>query len=114
MQEFLIRLDKRLAPAEDIFFIWLVRVIIAAMLFGTAWIDDAPPLELGAMIIAFYVAVRVLTQFGAFVAALPFKSRALKLLTAFIALGLLVLAFPTVAIFVSVLAESALGYEVSQ
>ncbi|MEX0619825.1 MAG: hypothetical protein WD180_12835 [Pseudohongiellaceae bacterium] len=109
MQKILIGLDKRLAPAEDLFFTWLVRVIVAALLVGSAWIDDAPPLELGAMIIAVYVAVRVVMQAGAFVSAIPLENRVLKVLVAIVALGLLVLTFPTVAILVSTLALSAVG-----
>ena len=35
---------NRLALAEKIFFTWLVRVMVAAVLVGSAWIDDAPPL----------------------------------------------------------------------
>ena len=61
MQEALRSLQDRLAPAEEIFFTWLMRVFAAATLVGCAWIDDAPPLGLGALIIAIYVAVRVAT-----------------------------------------------------
>ncbi len=64
MQQALSSLQDRLAPAEEIFFTWLVRVMAAAVLVGSAWIDDAPPLVIGAMIVAFYVTVRVVTQFG--------------------------------------------------
>ena len=46
-------LQERLAPAEEIFFTWLVRVMVAAVLVGSAWIDDAPPLEIAAAIVAF-------------------------------------------------------------
>ena len=71
MQQAPSSLQDRLAPAEEIFFGWLLRVFAAATLVGSAWIDDAPPLEIGAMIIATYVAVRVLTQFGRLAAAAP-------------------------------------------
>lgn len=99
----------RLAPAEEIFFTWLVRVLAAATLVGCAWIDDAPPLELGAMILAVYVAVRVVTQFGNLAAAAPFESRVLKSSFAVMAIVLLGLSFPAVVIFVELLAESVAG-----
>ena len=44
-------LQDRLTAAEEIFFTWLIRVMAAAVLVGSAWIDDAPPLEFAAMII---------------------------------------------------------------
>ena len=47
MQEALRSLQDRLAPAEEIFFTWLMRGFAAAILVGSAWIDDAPPLGLG-------------------------------------------------------------------
>ena len=47
MQPALSSLQNRLIPAEEIFFAWLMRVFAAATLVGSAWIDDAPPLELG-------------------------------------------------------------------
>ena len=43
MQQALDALHDRLAPAEEIFFTWLMRVFAAATLVGSAWIDDAPP-----------------------------------------------------------------------
>ena len=100
MQEALSSLQDRLAPAEEIFFTWLMRVFAAATLVGCAWIDDAPPLGLAALIIVIYVAVRVATQFGNLVSAAPFENRALKTLFAVGALVLLGLSFVAVAIFV--------------
>ena len=82
MQQALSSLQARLVPAEEIFFAWLIRVFAAATLVGSAWIDDAPPLEIGARIIALYVAVRVATQFGNFAAAAPFESRPLRMIFA--------------------------------
>ncbi len=106
MQEALSSLQDRLAPAEEIFFTWLMRVFAAATLVGCAWIDDAPPLGLGALIIAFYVAVRVATQFGNLAAAAPFENRALKTIFAVGALVLLGFSFLVVAIFIERLALS--------
>ena len=109
MQQTLGSLQNRLAPAEEIFFGWLMRVFAAATLVGSAWIDDAPPLELAAMIIALYVAVRVATQFGALAAAAPFESRPLRMIFAGGALVLLGLAFLVVATLVERLALSIAG-----
>tara|TARA_B100000315_G_C14389106_1_gene501071 strand:+ start:62 stop:391 length:330 start_codon:yes stop_codon:yes gene_type:complete len=104
MQEALSSPQDRLAPAEEIFFTWLMRVFAAATLVGSAWIDDASPLELGALIIAIYVAVRVATQFGNLAAAAPFENRALKTILAVGALVLLGCSFVVVAIFIERLA----------
>ena len=109
MQQALNSLQDRLAPAEEIFFTWLTRVFAAATLVGSAWIDDAPPLELGAMVIAIYVAVRVATQFGRLAAAAPFESRPLRAIFAVGALVLLGLAFVVVVTLVAHLAFSAAG-----
>ena len=100
-------LQDRLAPAEEIFFTWLTRVFIAATLVGSAWIDDAPPLEIAAMLIAIYVAVRVATQFGPLADAAPFQSRALRVIFAFGALMVLGLSFLIVVTLVERLALSA-------
>ncbi len=109
MQRALNALQDRLAPAEEIFFAWLTRVFAAATLVGSAWIDDAPPLELGSMIIAIYVAVRVATQFGNLAAAAPFESRPLRMLFAAGALLLLGTSFVVVAILVERLSLSIAG-----
>ena len=109
MQEAFTSLQDRLAPAEEIFFTWLVRVFAAAILVGSAWIDDAPPLELGALIIAVYVAVRVATQFGNLFSAAPFGNRALKTIFAVGAIVLLGFSFLVVTIFVERLALSVAG-----
>ncbi len=109
MREALSSLQDRLAPAEEIFFTWLMRVFAAATLVGSAWIDDAPPLAIGALIIAIYVAVRVATQFGNLVSAAPFENRALKTFFAVGALVLLGFSFLVVAIFVKHLALSVAG-----
>ena len=106
MQEALSSLQDRLAPAEEIFFTWLMRVFAAGTLVGSAWIDDAPPLMVGALIIAIYVAVRVATQFGNLAAAAPFENRALKTIFAVGALVLLGISFLVVAIFIERLALS--------
>ena len=106
MQQALSSLQDRLVPAEEIFFAWLLRVFAAATLVGSAWIDDAPPLDLAAVIIAMYVAVRVATQFGNLAAAAPFESRPLRMIFAVGALVLLGLSFLVVATFVERLALS--------
>jgi hypothetical protein len=97
-------LEQRLAPAEQVFFRWLSRVVVAALLVGSAWIDDAPPLELAAMIIAGYVAIRVVIQYGEFHATAPFQNHLLKSAFAVLALALLGLSFLAVVIFVERLA----------
>ena len=109
MQRALSSRQDRLAPAEEIFFTWLMRVFAAATLVGSAWIDDAPPLEIGAMVIAIYVAVRVATQFGNLTAAAPFENRSLRVIFAVGALVLLGLSFLVVAILVERLALSMAG-----
>jgi len=63
MQQALSSLHDRLAPAEETFFTWLTRVFVSATLVGSAWIDDAPPLELAAAIITIWVAARVVADF---------------------------------------------------
>lgn len=100
VQEALSSLHERLAPAEEIFFTWLARVMAAAVLAASAWIDDAPPLEFVALLITLYVAARVASRFGALVSAAPFQNRALKVGFALLALALLGGAFFIVAIFV--------------
>lgn len=109
MQQALNSLQDRLIPAEEIFFAWLMRVFVAATLVGSAWIDDAPPLDLAAMIIAMYVAVRVVTQFGNLAAAAPFESRPLRMTFAVGALVLLGLAFLVIVTFVERLSLSIAG-----
>ena len=109
MQQALSSLQDRLVPAEEIFFAWLMRLFVAAILVGSAWIDDAPPLEIAAMIIAMYVAFRVATQFGNLAAAAPFRSRPLRMIFAAGALVLLGLAFLVVATLVERLAISVAG-----
>jgi hypothetical protein len=102
-------LDDRLAPAEKLFFTWLVRVFAAATLVGCAWIDDAPPLDIAAMLIGLYVAVRVATQFEAFAAAAPFENRTLKATCALVCLLLLGLSFLAIATFVDNIAAFMAG-----
>ena len=109
MQQALDALHDRLAPAEEIFFTWLTRVFAAAILVGSAWIDDAPPLELAAAIITIWVAVRVVTQFGRLAAAAPFQNRALQVTFAVGALGLLALSFLVVVTLVDRLSVSVAG-----
>ena len=109
MQQTLSSLQERLVPAEDIFFTWLMRAFAAATLVGSAWIDDAPPLDLGAMVITLYVVVRVAMQFGPLAAAAPFDRRPLRVMFAAGALVLLGLAFLVVVTFVERLSLSVAG-----
>jgi len=109
MQDARSSLQDRLAPAEEIFFTWLMRVFATAALVGCAWIDDAPPLEVGALIMAIYVAGRVAMQFGNLVSAAPFENRALKTFVAVGALVLLGVSFLVIAIFVERVASSVAG-----
>ena len=109
MKEALDALQDRLAPAEEIFFTWLTRVFVAATIVGSAWIDDAPPLEIAAMLIAVYVAVRVVTQFGLLADAAPFQNRALRVIFAVGALMVLGLSFLVIVTLVERLALSAVG-----
>ncbi|MCY4508410.1 MAG: hypothetical protein OXG35_15855 [Acidobacteria bacterium] len=109
MQQAPSSLQDRLVPAEEIFFTWLMRVFAAATLVGSAWIDDAPPLEIGAMIVTVYVAVRVAMQFPRLAAAAPFESRPLRVIFAVGALMLLASSFVVVAILVDRLAVSIAG-----
>ena len=74
MKKALAALEARLTPAEDIFFTWLPRVFAAAILMGSAWIDDAPPLEIVALLVGVYVAVRVASQYGPLCSAAPFQN----------------------------------------
>ena len=109
MQQALGSLHDRLAPAEEIFFTWLMRVFAAGTLVGSAWIDDAPPLELAAAVITIYVAVRVVMQFGRLAAAAPFESRPLRVIFAAVALVLLGLSFLVVVTLVDHLTFSIAG-----
>ncbi len=45
MEQDLSHFQNKLVTAEDLFFTWLLRVIVAAILVGSARIDDAPPLN---------------------------------------------------------------------
>ena len=109
MKDAIRTLQDRLAPAEDIFFTWLARACLAAVLVGSAWIDDAPPLELAAMLVAVYVAVRVVMQFGPLAAAAPFGNRVLRVLFAGGAVVVLGLAFLVVVTLVERLGLLAVG-----
>ena len=104
MREALDAPRNRLAPAEEIFFTWLTRVFVAATLVGSAWIDDAPPLEIAAVLIAVYVAVRVATQFGPLADAAPFRNRTLRVIFALGALMALGLSFLVIVTLVQRLA----------
>ena len=99
MRKFLAQCNEQLAPVEALFFTWLVRVFLAASLVGVAWIDDAPPLEVAALIVAMYVAIRVASEGISFYALAPFSNKLFKLLFAALCLGLLGLSFLVVVIF---------------
>ncbi len=105
-QRILSSLHERLAPAEELYFRWMTRLVLAAIFIGSAWIDDAPPLSLAAMLVAGYVIVRVLTQFGGFMSAAPFQGRMLQTLFALGCIFSLLCFFAAVAIFVERIAIS--------
>ncbi len=109
MQNFLVTIEKQLIPVEELFFQWLLRTIAVAILVGSAWIDDAPPLELSALILTVYVLVRVLMQSSALFATAPFSNRILKFLFTVFSLSVLLLSFVTIVIFSEVLSEFAMG-----
>lgn len=109
MKEALASLEARLTPAEDLFFTWLPRVFAAATLVGSAWIDDAPPLEIVALLVGVYVAVRVASQYGALCSAAPFQNRVPSALFALVILALLGGAFLVVVTFVNRIALSVVG-----
>ena len=109
MQKTLASIEARLAPAEDIFFTWLPRVFAAAILLGSAWIDDAPPLDIVAMLIGIYVAVRVASQFGALCSAAPFQNPVLSAFFAIFILALLGGTFLVVVTFVYRMSLSVVG-----
>jgi len=100
---------EQLIDIEQLFFSWLVRVVISAALVGCAWIDDAPPLDIAAHLIAGYVALRVVFEFKAFERALPFDLRVLKAGGAFFAQLLLGLSFLAVASFTERLGMLTVG-----
>ena len=108
MQASLKRIDDWLLPIEDLFFRWLSRVVVAALLAASAWMDDAPPLELAAYLIAIYVAIRLLMQLPVFFHLMPFESKILKSLGAILGVSILVLSFLTVFTFVDVLSVVAM------
>jgi len=99
----------RLAPVEDIFFTWLTRVVLAGTLAGSAWLDDAPPLDIAAMLIAAYVAIRVIMQFGNLMNAAPFENRILSAGLAGFSIVVLGLSMMAVVSFVERLALSVAG-----
>ena len=110
MKDGLLLLEQKLEPVEDLFFKWLLRVVVTATLVGSAWIDDAPPLDLAAMLLAIYLALRILMQSGKLFAAAPFDNRALKALVAVILLGVLSLSFITIEILVATLSAAVLQF----
>ena len=91
---------------EEIFFTWLIRVFVAATLVGCAWIDDAPPLDIAATLIGVYVAIRVVTQFGNLMSAIPFENRVMKAAGAAFAVLLLGLSFLAIVTFIEHVALS--------
>ena len=99
MQEFISSLQDRLEKPETLFFKWLIRLTIAGVLVGTAWIDDAPPLELAALIITLYIVFRVVMQLSDFYQTAPFENSILRGYFAIFCAALLALSFLTVAIF---------------
>jgi len=109
MAQALAALHDRLVPAEELFFTWLLRVFGAATLAGCAWVDDAPPLGLAALLISAYVGLRVFSEFPAFLSVAPFQNQAMRIAWAVLSLMLLTLSFASVAIFVDRLAQFVVG-----
>lgn len=103
-------LQTKLQPLESLFFTWLGRVCLAAVLVGAAWIDDAPPLEIAALVIGLYTVIRVAMQFGALAAAVPLDSKPLRYLVAMFLLVLLAFAFFIVVTLVETLSLAAVNY----
>ena len=101
--------ETRIAPAEKIFFTWLPRVFATGVLVGCAWIDDAPPLELAAILLGIYVAFRVALQFGPLSSAAPFQNPILSALFALMNLVILVFAFLIIVTFINRIALSVVG-----
>ena len=101
--------EARIAPAEKIFFTWLLRVFVTGVLVGCAWMDDAPPLELAAYILGVYVAVRVALQFGPLSSAAPFQNPVLSALFALLNLVILVFAFLAIVTFINRVAFSVVS-----
>ena len=100
MQFFLTRLRERLEPAEEIFFKWLTRVFIAGILVGSAGIDDAPPLEIAALILLLYVFFRVAMECVNLYSVAPFRGKLPNALFAIVAFLILVFSLLTVVTFV--------------
>ncbi len=109
MEQSLSPFQNKLIAAEELFFTWLLRVIAAALLVGSAWIDDAPPLSLAAVIIALYVLLRLLTNFKTFISTAPFDSQLSKVIFALGSLVLLGMSFATVVIFTDRIATMVAG-----
>jgi len=101
--------QDKLSAAEELFFTWLLRVIATAILVGSAWIDDAPPLSLAAIAIAGYVGIRLLMQFKSFISQAPVSGKFLQTLFAAGVLLLLVMSFVIVVIFVERIAVSVVA-----
>lgn len=102
----LTKLRSHLLAIEELFFRWLFRAVVAGLLIGSAWLDDAPPLDIAAMLVSLYVLLRLLLEAGQFYEAAPFPSRILNGLTALFALLVLGLCFLSVAVFTDYIAVS--------
>ena len=109
MEQDLSHFQNKLVTTEDLFFTWLLRVIVAAILVGSAQIDDAPPLELAASIIALYILIRLLMNFKTFISTAPFSPQIFKVLFALGCLFLLSMSFATILIFTNRIVSMAAG-----
>jgi len=92
-------LPSQLRDFEALFFQWLTRVALAGVLAGCAWLDDAPPLDIAAVLISGYVLVRVTLEFAHFRETLPISNPLACAAAAMFAQLLLTLSFITIASF---------------
>lgn len=100
-------MQESLKATEEIFFLWLFRVSLVGALIGSAWIDDAPPLEIAVFLIGIYTAIRVILQVPRFADLSPFSNRALSYLFAGFLFILLALVFLVVVSLVDALVVAA-------
>jgi hypothetical protein len=98
-----------LRSIEDLFFTWLWRSSLAATLVGCAWIDDAPPLDIAALLIAFYVLLRLFLLFPVLADAAPLARRWQRNGLAVLLIVIIGFCFLSMVTFVEALAMAAVG-----
>ena len=114
MQATINAFHQQLKPFEELCYTWLGRVILAGILAGSAWIDDAPPLSLAAFAVVLYTVLRIVMQFGDLAQAVPFQNRGLKYFFAVFTILVLGLCFLTVFTFTEYVSLSAVQVYTSQ